>query len=446
MGTLWGGRFTKQTDAVVAEFTNSIHFDHVLAKYDCLASLAHIAVLKKTKLLTISEHRQLEGGLNRILKSIDAGTFMPDFQFEDIHSYIQHLLEKDKRVGKAALKLHTCRSRNDQVTLDTKIYCLDQILGIERQLTILIQNLTELADKNAHIVMPGFTHLQHAIPVALFDQLNAYCEMFRRDEVRLMNIFESIRLYMGAGAVAGTMIPSANYQQKLSVDFHKDIEPPICPVDTVSDRDFVLDMLYAEAMIGQHLSRMAEDLILWATKEFDFIDIDDAFCTGSSLMPNKKNPDVLEMVRGYAGRLYGNLTSVFIMMKGLPLSYNRDMQLDKEPLFESTDLILKELAVVAALVKNIKFKESSIQDQLEDECLYATDIADHLVKNGVAFKDAHRIVGELIKYKIDQNVELRALSEAELHRIHPSLSQDIINRVINPQRSISEKKSIKRGK
>lgn len=446
MGTLWGGRFSKKTHKLVEEFTNSMAYDQRLAKYDCLGSLVHIDVLKDARLLSASEHKKMQNGLKRILVSIEKGKFKANPQFEDIHSYVQHLLEKDKQVGRVALKLHTCRSRNDQVAFDTKLYCLDHILEIERLLIALVNGLTELAEKNSRVFMPGFTHLQHAIPVAVSDQLTAYCEMLRRDETRLLNLFDNIRLVMGAGAVAGTMIAANSYQRKVAEGFPKSTEPPSCPMDTVSDRDFVLDFLYAMAMVGQHLSRFAEDMILWASKEFDFIDIDESFCTGSSLMPHKKNPDVLELVRGYAGRLYGHLTSVFVLMKGLPLSYNRDMQLDKEPLFASVDIVEKTLAVLSELVKNVKFKESALNKQLADECLYATDLADYLVRNGVAFKDAHKIVGALIKFKLAHGQELRDMTAAQLKKFHPLLSPKIVVEVVNPKRSVNEKRSIRRQK
>lgn len=444
MGTLWGGRFSKNTNPLVEKFTQSLSYDQDLAKYDCLGSLVHIDVLKTAKLLTASEYAKLQTGLKRILASIDAGTFKVDPHFEDIHSYIQHQLEKDKKIGRVALKLHTCRSRNDQVAFDTKLYCLEHILKLECLLTRVRSTIIVLGEENAHLFIPGFTHLQHAIPVSLPDHLMAYCEMFRRDEARLLFVFNNIRLVMGAGAVAGTMVPHTAYQKELPINLQKKVEPPTCPVDTVSDRDFVLDLLFANAMVGQHLSRLAEDLIFWATKEFDYIDIDESFCTGSSLMPHKKNPDVLELARGYSGRLFGDLTSVFILMKGLPLSYNRDMQLDKEPLFESVKITEQCLGVLAELLKNIKFKENSLRQQLEDEGLYATDLVEYLVNQGVAFKDAHRIIGELVKYKSVHGQELRSLSAAELKKFHRSLTPEILRTLMEPRKSVEGKKSIKR--
>lgn len=439
---LWGGRFSKGTHKLVEEFTNSIHFDQKLAKYDVIGSLAHIDVLKKARLLNSSEHSKIKGALNSILNAIENGTFKIDPTFEDIHSYIQQLVET--KAGKAGLKLHTCRSRNDQVAFDVKAYTIDNLFITQKLINDLMVALSKLASKNKTIVLPGFTHLQHAIPVGLAQYLGAYIEMFNRDHVRLYNAAKNIRLTLGAGALAGTMIPAANYTLKnYKIQLHS-IESTKNSLDAVSDRDFVIESLNALATTAMHISRLAEDMILWASKEFDFIDIDDAFCTGSSLMPQKKNPDVLELVRGYSGRLYGNLINVLVMMKGLPLAYNRDMQLDKEPLFDSFEIVQKELAVLTELFKNVSFKKDNIAKQLEDESLYATDLSDHLVQNGVAFKDAHKIIGHLIQHKLQNNVEIKAMSDAELKKFHPKLTAKIIKRIIDPKTSVQSKKSVKK--
>jgi len=439
---LWGGRFSKGTHKLVEEFTNSIHFDQKLAKYDVIGSLAHIDVLKKTKLLSGSEHLKIRSALNSILKTIENGTFKIDPSFEDIHSYIQHLVET--KAGKAGLKLHTCRSRNDQVAFDVKAYTIDNLFVTQKLVDDLTISLGMLATKNRNIVLPGFTHLQHAIPIGLTQYLGAYVEMFNRDHVRLYNAAKNIRLTLGAGALAGTMIPSANYNLKKYKIQMNSIEATKNSLDAVSDRDFVIESLNALATTAMHMSRLAEDMILWASKEFDFIDIDDAFCTGSSLMPQKKNPDVLELVRGYTGRLYGNLINVLVMMKGLPLAYNRDMQLDKEPLFDSFEIVQKELAILAELFKNVTFKKDNIAKQLEDESLYATDISDYLVKNGVVFKEAHKIVGHLIQHKLKNNVEIKTMSDAELKVFHPKLTAKAMKHIINPNISVQSKKSVKK--
>lgn len=449
MTKLWGGRFSKKTNKLVEEFTGSIHFDQKLAKYDCLGSLCHIKVLKKANFLTMKEYNQLHDGLKDILVSIEKGKFKIDPSFEDIHSYIQYLLERDKKVGKAALKLHTCRSRNDQVIFDTKWYCTEKIIVAQKLLLSCQRSLLELAKKNADIYIPGYTHLQRAMPINVSEYLRAHLDMLSRDHKRLDNAFENINLTLGSGALAGTVIEASKYEQAiklLSVDGESHIKATDNSIDTISDRDFIVEILSALALIGMHLSRLAEDMILWSTKEFDFIEIDDTFCTGSSLMPQKKNPDVLELVRGYAGRLYGNLVNVLVMMKGLPLTYNRDMQHDKEPLFDSFEIVQKELAVLTELFKNVKFNEENIKKQLEDECLYATDMSDFLVRNGVPFKEAHAIIGKLIQYKLKNGIELRSLDNEKLKEYHPLLTAKVIKKLINAKTSVESKKSIRRTK
>lgn len=436
---LWGGRFGKKTNPLVEEFTKSIQFDKKLAQYDCLGSIVHINILKKAHLLNSQEYKKLEKGLEEILDSIKSGSFKADESFEDVHSYLQYLLEK--KAGKAAFKLHTCRSRNDQVVFDTKVYCLENIASTIKLITKAIEETLRLAKKNINIKMPGYTHLQHAMPVRLAMYLGAYADMLARDAARLTDIAKNIDLSLGSGALAGTFIQASKHNEAtMSLFFDKKIKPPKNSMDTVSSRDFVIETLSALAMIGMHLSRLAEDLILWSTKEFDFIDIDEAFCTGSSLMPQKKNPDVLELIRGNTGRLYGNLISVLTMMKGLPLAYNRDMQLDKEPLFDSFEIVQKELKVLAGLLSNIKFKKENIEKQLNDECLYATDLADYLVQKGIAFKDAHTIIGKLIRYKLKTGKEIRNMSNKELKEFHILLNNKVVNKIINAEESVKSKK------
>jgi argininosuccinate lyase len=443
MTKLWGGRFNKKTNELVEKFSNSMHFDILLAQYDCIGSLAHIDVLKKAGLITAGEHTKLSAGLTRILKLIDDGKLKPNTKFEDIHSYVQHLLETDKKVGKASLKLHTCRSRNDQVLFDTKLYCLMNILKTEKELIGIFQALEKLAKKNNDLIMPGYTHLQHAIPVKASHVLMAYATMLERDETRLLNAFNGIELTLGSGAVAGTMIPASFYNLPAKDGLPKSVSAPDNSIATVADRDFIVETLSALAIIGMHLSRMCEDMILWASSEFNFIDIDDAFCTGSSLMPQKKNPDVLELVRGSTGRLYGNLVNVLVMLKGLPLSYNRDMQHDKEPLFDSFKTVQDALIVLTAMLPHVSFKKKNIEAQIADECLYATDIADFLVKNGVAFKTAHSLIGKLIQQKFTCKKNIVEMTDAQLKKIHPLLTHKALTTIIDPKRSVASKKSIK---
>jgi argininosuccinate lyase len=444
MAKLWGGRFSKATNKLVEDFTNSIHFDQKLAKYDVVGSLCHIDVIKKAGLINAAEYKKLKVALNSILKSIENGSFKVEKSFEDIHSYIQNLVEK--KAGKAGLKLHTCRSRNDQVAFDSKLYCLANIKETLKLVSLFGAVLKFAAFKGKGIYIPGYTHLQHAIPIALSDYFNSYNKMLLRDEKRLFHAYTNITLTMGSGAVAGTMIPASYYALTKNSEMPLMVQASDNSVDSVSDRDFVIETLSALATLGMHLSRLAEDMILWASKEFDFIDIDDAFCTGSSLMPQKKNPDVLELVRGYSGRLYGNLINVLVMMKGLPLSYNRDMQLDKEPLFDSFEIIHKELKVLTELFKHVGFKKENIEKQLDDESLYATDLSDYLVQNKVPFKEAHRIIGKLIQYKLQNDKEIRAMSDSELKKFHPLLKSKIVNKIIDPEYSVKSKKSVKKVK
>jgi len=445
MTKLWGGRFSKRTHPLVEEFTKSIHFDQKLAEYDVLGSLAHIIILKKAGLLTLKEHEQLAKALKEIYNGIQDGSFFKNlnYSFEDIHSYIQHLVEK--KAPKAALKLHTCRSRNDQVVFDIKVYCINNISLTQQLLKTFIEILRKLAEKNMGTYLPGYTHLQHAIPIALIEYFYTYHTMLARDFKRLNNAYDNINLTMGAGALAGTFIQSQKYNQAAKIELTgKGIQASDSSIDAVSDRDFVIETLSALAIIGMHLSRLAEDMILWSTKEFDFIDIDEAFCTGSSLMPQKKNPDVFELVRGYSGRLYGNLVNVLVMMKGLPLSYNRDMQLDKEPLFDSFKIVQDELKVLTELFKNVKFKKENIEKQLNDETLYATDMVDYLVQNKVAFKEAHTIIGKLIRYKLQNKKDILKMSTDELNSFHPLLTPTIVKKIIDPEYSVKSKKSVKR--
>jgi argininosuccinate lyase len=446
MSKLWGGRFAKKTHKLVEAFGNSLSCDQVLAKYDCQGSLYHIQVLKRAGFLSDAEYQKLAGGLQRILKTIEDGQFFAniDFSFEDIHSYIQHCLEQDKEVGEIALKLHTCRSRNDQVVFDTKLYCLDHLTQTAQLIKSLTDVLKELGIKNQRLILPGFTHMQHAIPIRLGHYLDAYVQMLARDRTRLQNAFENIVLTLGAGALAGTVISFEHYRFAPDDALPKEILAPVNAIDTVSDRDFIIEILSALSIMGMHLSRLSEDMILWASMEFRFIDIDDAFCTGSSLMPQKKNPDVLELIRGVTGRLYGNQFNVMVMMKGLPLSYNRDMQHDKEPLFDSFRIAKSSLEILIELFRHLSFREEDIARQLDDEALYATDMADYLVEQGVPFKEAHHVVGQLIQQKYQTQTNILAMENHSLKRIHPLLTRSVLKEIIDPRASVSAKKSLRR--
>lgn len=446
---LWGGRFSKKTDPLVEEFTKSIQYDYKLAQYDVLGSLSHVEILKRCGYLTNEEASKLSKELVNINDDIKKGLFKPNLKNEDIHTNIQNILQK--KVGDLALKLHTARSRNDQVVFATKFYCKSVIGGLQLDILKLMKEISGLITKNIKIIIPGFTHMQHAQPVYLKDYLRVYLGMLARDDNRLEHISKNIKITMGAGALAGTPIDSNDYKikaaehieelKKIGVDY---LEATDNSLDSVSNRDFIIEIISALSIVSTHLSRLAEDLIIWSTKEFDFVEIDEAFCTGSSLMPQKKNPDVLELVRGYAGRLYGNLVSVLTMMKGLPLTYNRDMQLDKEPLFNSFEIVSSELKVLAGLIKTLKFNKKKIEEQLKDESLYATDLVYYLVDKKIPFKEAHNIVGKLVKYSQDNGILIKDMPESLLKKLSSKFVKKEIVKLFNPLVSVRSKKSIKR--
>ena len=434
------------------EFTKSIQYDYKLAKYDLLGSLAHVEILSKSGYLNADETKTLKGGLDLLYARLESGKIKFDTRNkeEDIHTYIQNELYRE--VGDVSLKLHTARSRNDQVVFAAKWYVKMAALELTGDISKLITAFYSLARKYKDVIIPGFTHLQHAQPVCLTDYLFAYINMLERDIKRLDYISKNIKITLGAGALAGTPISAQEYQIKaeeflgevkgLKAAFN--IETTTNSLDAVSDRDFVIEIISALSIVAMHLSRLSEDLIIWSTKEFDFIEIDDSFCTGSSLMPQKKNPDVLELIRGYSGRLYGNLMSVLTMMKGLPLTYNRDMQLDKEPLFNSFEIVSKELKVLTGLIATLKFNEGKIDEHLKDESLYATDLVYYLVDRGIAFKEAHTIIGKLIKYSIDNGIEIKAMPEDKLKYFSDKFVKKEIVKLFDPKVSVESKKSIKR--
>ncbi len=446
---LWGGRFERNTDPLVEEFTKSIQYDKKLAKYDLLGSLFHVLILSRSGYLTSEETASLGNELNSIMQSIENNSFNADDKCEDIHTNIQNILQD--KLGETALKLHMARSRNDQVVFATKIYCKVSMKELQSDIFQLLLAIDDLVKRN-NTIIPGFTHMQHAQPVYLKDYLGAYKEMLLRDIERLEYIAKNMKITMGAGALAGTPISSSQYNIKVEERLKEVtklkvivIVPTVNSLDSVSDRDFVIEVISALSTVAMHLSRLSEDLIIWSTKEFGFIEIDEAFCTGSSLMPQKKNPDVLELIRGYTGRLYGNLVGVLTIMKGLPLTYNRDMQLDKEPLFDSFEIVSKELKVLAGLIKTLKFNKEKIDEHLKDESLYATDLVYYLVKKGEPFKNAHTIIGELVKYSTNNNILIKAIPEDVLkEKFSDKFVKEDIVRLFDPKVSVESRTSIKR--
>ncbi len=433
---LWGTRFGKITHALTDKFTSSITFDQRLAEYDILGSLAHAKMLGKQKIIPAKDSQAIIKGLNAILKDLHAGKFKFDPAAEDIHSNIQELLVK--KVKEPAFKLHTARSRNDQVALDIRMYLKSEIDELSENIAQLQIAILKFAKSAGQVIIPGYTHLQVAQPVLMSHHLLSYIEGLERDKGRLLDAKKRIDIMpLGACAFSGTGLPIDREFVRKELGFALLTSNSI---DSVSDRDFILEVLAALTIISVHLSRIAEDLILWSTKEFKFIDIDFSFCTGSSIMPHKKNPDILELVRGSVGKIHGDLSSVMILMKGLPSSYNRDLQLDKPPLFDAVDTIKDILEIMRALFGNIVVEKEAIASKVKDESLFSVDIVEYLINKGVSYRQAHDIVGRMVIDCLDKGKKLSALSNAELKKYSDKLSADIRN-ILNAQASVNRKSS-----
>ncbi len=435
MKTLWG-EGEKKVSKQVFDWTQSFSFDFVLFPYDVMGSIAHIQMLCKCGIITKKEEKILTLAFKSILNDYNSGNLKIIKEFEDVHSCVQFLVEE--KVGNVAKKIHTARSRNDQISLDTRLYCRDTINKIINSMEKLINIIAKTGADNKDIIIPGYTHLQHAQPVFLSHHLNSYIEMLGRDIWRFKDALKRVNILpLGSCAIAGTSlnIDRAFVAKKLGFDSISKNS-----MDAVSDRDFVIELLSGCAIAGMHLSRICEDIILWNTQEFGWVVLDDSVVTGSSMMPHKKNPDVLELIRGKTGILYGNLVQMLTLMKGLPMTYNRDMQEDKPPLFSSIQTIEKSVSVLGLVFSLIGFNREKIKQSLLDEELYATDIAEYLVKKGVSFRDAHRAVGNLMVYVKNKGTSVSKLSKEELKKIHPELNMDIIN-LLNPQTSVALKKS-----
>ena len=433
---LWGGRFTKATDPLVERFTSSIGTDYRLARYDVQGSIAHAEMLGRCRIIPPAEGRRLVLGLARILRSIDAGTWAPDPAAEDVHTQIQQMLER--AVGPVARKLHTARSRNDQVSLDLRLYCRAAVTELSEAVRELQRSLVRLGRSHQRVVIPGYTHLQQAQPVLLAHHLLAYVEMLERDAGRLSDARKRIDvLPLGAGALAGTSLPIDRRFVAKRLGFPRIAENSM---DAVSDRDFALELLSVLALLGVHLSRLSEDIILWTTEEFGLLSLDDAFATGSSLMPQKKNPDVLELIRGQAGVVIGELTALLTVMKGLPLSYNRDLQWDKRCVFGAVEASHDALAVLARLLRHVRVRRESLARLLDNDALCATDLAEYLVGRGVPFAEAHSAVGGLVAFAERQGTRLRDVGLAQMQRFSPRFGKDVVA-VLDPQRSVARKRS-----
>ena len=419
----WGGRFKEETKKIVDEFNASISFDKRLFFEDIEGSIAHCKMLVKQGILTQDEGKKIIDGLNQILDEINEGKFQFKEELEDIHMNIEaRLIEL---IGDTGGKLHTARSRNDQVSVDVKMYVRKECVNIKNILLKLIEVFVKKADENFGIVMPGFTHLQQAQPVLLSHYLLAYVEMFKRDFLRFSSMQERIsQCPLGAGALAGTTFPIDRFFTANLLGFDS---PTDNSIDTVADRDFVVEFISNSSIVMMHLSKLSEELILWSTSQFNFIEISDGFCTGSSIMPQKKNPDIPELIRGKTGRVYGNLISILTTLKALPLAYNKDMQEDKEPLFDTVDTVKKSLLITIDMIKEIKFKNKELEKWADSGFSTATEIADYLSNKGMAFRNAHKVTGQIVKYCIDSNKELFDLSIEEFRKFSNLFDKDIFN-------------------
>ena len=434
---MWKGRFQQETAPAVQRFTESVSFDWRLYKFDIQGSIAHAAALQRAGLLTPEEHQQIESGLRAIEREIDEGKFLFRPELEDVHMNIESALTA--RIGPAGAKLHTARSRNDQVALDLRLYLRHEAGEIRRLIVGFQRALVDSAGKYRSTVIPGYTHLQRAQPVLVAHHFLAYVEMLQRDAERFADAARRInRLPLGSGAIAGSTIAlDRQYVAKL-LGFP---EVTRNSMDAVSDRDFVAEMLFALALTGVHLSRLSEDLILFASSEFKLIRVSDAYSTGSSLMPQKKNPDVCELTRGKTGRLLGNLVSLLTTLKGLPMTYNRDMQEDKEAVFDSIDQVKMALEVYTGMIREIEVDAARARAAAEDPALLATDLADYLVLQGLPFRQAHEVIGKLVAYTLEQQRTLRELTIDEFRKFSDRFGPDSFE-VLDLDRAISRRTTI----
>ena len=421
MAQLWGGRFTKETDKLVYNFNASISFDKKFYEQDIRGSIAHVTMLAKQGILTEDEKKQIIEGLNGIKQDVENGTLEITDKYEDIHSFVEaNLID---RIGDAGKKLHTGRSRNDQVALDMKLYTRDEILELDKLLKDILEVLLKIMKENTETYMPGFTHLQKAQPITLAHHMGAYFEMFKRDRSRMKDIYARMNYCpLGSGALAGTTYPLDREYTATLLDFEG---PTLNSMDSVADRDYLIELLSAMSTVMMHLSRFSEEVIIWNSNEYQFVDIDDAYSTGSSIMPQKKNPDIAELVRGKTGRVYGALMSMLTTMKGIPLAYNKDMQEDKEFVFDAIDTTKGCLALFTGMLRTMKFNKTRMENSAKNGFTNATDAADYLVNHGVPFRDAHGIVGQLVLYCIDKNIALDDMSLEEFKAISPVFEEDI---------------------
>ncbi len=425
MAQLWGGRFTKETDKLVYNFNASISFDQKFFKQDIEGSIAHVRMLGKQGILTEDEALDIESGLKGILTDVESGVLSITDEYEDIHSFVEAVLTE--RIGEAGKKLHTGRSRNDQVALDMRLYVREEVTATDELVKSLLTALLKIMEENVDTVMPGFTHLQKAQPVTLAHHVGAYFEMFKRDRGRLHDMYERMNYCpLGAGALAGTTYPLDREYTAKELGFYG---PTLNSMDSVSDRDYVIEFLSALSTIMMHLSRFCEEIIIWNSNEYQFVEIDDAYSTGSSIMPQKKNPDIAELVRGKTGRVYGALTSMLTTMKGIPLAYNKDMQEDKELTFDAIDTVKGCLALFTGMISTMRFNKDRMSESAKGGFTNATDAADYLVGKGVPFRDAHGIIGQIVLYCIDKGIAIDDMSLEEFKEFSPAFEEDVYDAI-----------------
>lgn len=422
---LWGGRFTEGVNELVNTFNSSISIDSRMYKEDIEGSLAHVKMLGKQGIIPSEDSKKIVEGLKEILIRIDNGTIQIDKDAEDIHSFVESILTY--YIGDEGKKLHTGRSRNDQVTLDTKLYLKKYIKIIINEILKLHETLLEKANENINTIMPGYTHMQKAQPITFAHHILAYCEMFKRDIGRLFDSYKRLdEMPLGSGALATSTYPIDREFVASELGFSK---ITLNSLDSVSDRDYAIETLSALSLIMMHLSRFSEEIILWCTGEFNFIELDDSYSTGSSIMPQKKNPDVAELVRGKTGRVYGDLMTLLTVMKGIPLAYNKDMQEDKEALFDGLDTALLSLQTFNGMIKTMKVKKANMKKSASGGFTNATDVADYLVKKGMAFRNAHEIVGKIVLHCIDKDIAIDDLSMEEFKNFSPIFEEYIYNAI-----------------
>jgi len=437
MEKLWGGRFKKNINKEMEKFISSLSFDKKLVKYDLLGSIAHAQMLGKCKIITKEEKNKIVEGLKQILKEVQEGKVkIITREAEDIHSWVENKLKG--KIGAVAGKLRTARSRNDQITLDERMYLKEEALKIQDLLKDLQKSLLSSAQKHLGIIMPGYTHLQHAQPILFSHHLLAYFYKFNRDKGRMKDLFKRMDvLPLGSAALAGTSFPIDREFIASQLDFSGISENSL---DAVSDRDFILEFLSASAILMMHLSRLGEELVLWSSQEFDFIELVDSFCTGSSIMPQKKNPDAAELIRGKTGRVYGNLINLLTMMKALPLAYNHDMQEDKEPLFDTVSTLKTSLFLMSKMIETMQINKEKMEKSTKGDFSTATELADYLVKKGLSFREAHKLVGSMVIYCLENKKNLEDLTLSELKYFHKNFNKKALE-ILKPQSAVEAKDS-----